>query len=45
MMLMTTAYSDNSIDLSTQFQIQKAPILFQDIYTLNLLNDMKRATP
>ena len=35
-------------DLNTQFQIQKALIqiiLFQDIYPLNLLNDMKRATP
>ena len=34
-------------DLSTQFQIQKALMvykLFQDIYPLNLLNDMKRAT-
>ena len=36
-------------DLSTQFQIQKALMVYkslvQDIYTLNLLNDMKRATP
>ena len=41
-------------DLSTQFQMQKALMvyrslndlnLFQDNYPLNLLNDMKRATP
>ena len=38
-------------DLSTQFQMQKAlmvykslMILFQDIYPLDLLNDRKRAT-